>query len=152
MTPVEAAISQLGVQEATGNNDGVPAERYMRGDELAWCAGFVLWCLDQAKDARIAHDDKTHYRCRAVTGFMARAREVNRLRLVPYTPKGGDVIFFGNSARDVGQRGNHMGLVERVDTGATEVTVHTIEGNTSNKVARRSYRLSDPRIIGYATL
>lgn len=45
-------ISQIGVTEATGRNDGVVVESYQRvtgnrkGD--AWCASFVAWCLKQA--------------------------------------------------------------------------------------------------------
>jgi hypothetical protein len=43
--------SQIGVQEATGHNDGVQVEAYQRatgnhkGDY--WCASFVAWCLKE---------------------------------------------------------------------------------------------------------
>lgn len=150
VTAIEAAISQLGVQERTGNNDGVPAERYMRGDQLAWCAGFILWCLAQAGDKRIAPDDRTHYACRSVAGFMKRAKELGLFRSgAGFEPRRGDLVFFGNGAdSDVGRKGNHIGIVENVG-GAS---LHTIEGNTSNKVARRAYMLNDKRIIGYARL
>ena len=56
-------------------------------------------------------------------------------------PKPGDQIFFGTSTTNV----SHTGLVEKVD--ATKV--YTIEGNTSDKVARRTYSLSDKKIVGY---
>src|SRR5688572_29521885 len=46
--PVEIAISQVGVFEATGKNDGVPADRYNHGEAKAWCAAFVAWCFEQA--------------------------------------------------------------------------------------------------------
>ncbi len=39
----------------------------------------------------------------------------------------------------------HTGIVEKVENG----TVYTIEGNTSDQVARRSYSLSDGSILGY---
>ena len=39
----------------------------------------------------------------------------------------------------------HVGIVESVVGG----TLHTIEGNTTNMVARRDYDLSDPRITGW---
>lgn len=46
-------ISQIGVREATGKNDGKDVEKYLRstglGKGYAWCAAFVHWCLDQAK-------------------------------------------------------------------------------------------------------
>lgn len=150
MTPLETAQTQIGVQELTGNNDGVPASRYMRGDKLAWCAGFVLWCLEQSGDKRIAPNDKEHYRCRLVRTLILRSKEIGLHRDKGYQPKPGDLIFFGNGAvSDVGRRGNHVGIVE----GFCDVkVVHTIEGNTSNKVARRSYPHLDGRIIGYACL
>lgn len=39
----------------------------------------------------------------------------------------------------------HTGIVEKVENG----TVYTIEGNTSDQVARRIYSLSDGSILGY---
>lgn len=56
-------------------------------------------------------------------------------------PRPGDQIFFGSSTSNVG----HTGIVEKVEGGK----VHTIEGNTSDRVARRSYSLSDKTIVGY---
>lgn len=58
-------------------------------------------------------------------------------------PKPGDQIFFStaHSKSNV----SHTGLVEKVDGSK----VYTIEGNTSDKVARRSYYLNDSYIVGY---
>ena len=58
-------------------------------------------------------------------------------------PKPGDQIFFStaHSKSNV----SHTGLVEKVDGSK----VYTIEGNTSDQVARRSYYLSDSYIVGY---
>jgi cell wall-associated NlpC family hydrolase len=61
-----------------------------------------------------------------------------------YIPAPGDIIFFdwepdGSS--------DHVGIVEYVEG---EV-VHTVEGNTSNSCARRSYRLDSKNICGYGT-
>lgn len=148
-TALDVARTQLGVQEQTGNNDGVPAERYMRGDELAWCAGFALWCLEQAGDTRIAPSDRIYYACRSVSDFIKRVKILGMWRSGGgYEPKPGDLVFFGAAQSDVGVRGNHMGIVEV----GGDRTLHTIEGNTSNKVARRSYMLGDKKIIGYACL
>jgi hypothetical protein len=65
-----------------------------------------------------------------------------------YNPQPGDVIFFTNATSDVGIAGNHCGVVEEV----VEGRVRTIEGNTSNRVARRDYAVDDKRILGYASL
>ena len=56
-------------------------------------------------------------------------------------PEKGDQIFFGDSWQNVW----HTGLVVEV----TESRVVTIEGNTSDQVAKRSYDLNDPNIFGY---
>jgi len=56
-------------------------------------------------------------------------------------PRPGDQIFFSWSPGEY----SHTGLVESVGNGE----VRTIEGNTSDMVARRTYAQNDPRIIGY---
>lgn len=56
------------------------------------------------------------------------------------SPQAGDQIFFYS-----GGEINHTGIVERVSGGV----VHTIEGNTSDQVARRSYGASASVIAGY---
>lgn len=57
------------------------------------------------------------------------------------TPQPGDQIFFSYSPGEY----SHTGIVESVSGGQ----VVTIEGNTSDQVARRSYPLGDSRIVGY---
>ena len=56
-------------------------------------------------------------------------------------PQPGDQIFFSYSPGEY----SHTGIVESVDGGQ----VVTIEGNTSDMVARRTYTVSDSRIVGY---
>ena len=55
-------------------------------------------------------------------------------------PKTGDQIFFGKYKSET-----HTGIVEWAD----DNYVHTIEGNTNNMLARRTYSLDDARISGY---
>ena len=47
----ETYLSQVGVVEATGNNDGVQVEAYLSSAGLSkgapWCAAFVNWCFEQ---------------------------------------------------------------------------------------------------------
>lgn len=44
---IDTALSQVGVREATGHNDGVAVEKYLKvcglGKGYAWCAAFVSW-------------------------------------------------------------------------------------------------------------
>ncbi len=59
-----------------------------------------------------------------------------------YTPQAGDAILFdwqGDGTSD------HIGIVEKVENGK----VYTIEGNSSDSVARRSYSLSSSKVMGY---
>lgn len=56
------------------------------------------------------------------------------------SPRAGDQVFFYS-----GGAINHTGIVEKVTGGI----VYTIEGNSSDMVARRSYRLGDPYIAGF---
>lgn len=58
------------------------------------------------------------------------------------SPKVGDQIFFYNPS--TGSR-EHTGLVVDVDGS----NVYTVEGNSSNSVARRTYALGDKTIYGY---
>ncbi len=49
---INIASAELGVKEATGNNDGARVEEYLRYTHLGkgydWCAAFVSWCYGQA--------------------------------------------------------------------------------------------------------
>ena len=65
-----------------------------------------------------------------------------RFRDSSYTSAAGDIIFF-----DWGNNGtiDHVGIVESVSGG----TVNTIEGNSGDKVARRSYSIESSNIYGY---
>ena len=56
-----------------------------------------------------------------------------------YQPQPGDLIIFSSAGA------SHIGIVVKSD----ETTVYTIEGNTSNMVAQRSYSLDYEQITGY---
>lgn len=49
---VDIAVREIGVQEATGHNDGPRVAEYLAytglGKGHAWCAAFVSWCYSQA--------------------------------------------------------------------------------------------------------
>lgn len=59
------------------------------------------------------------------------------------SPNPGDQIFFSYSSGEY----SHTGIVEEV----TGSTVTTIEGNTSDQVARKNYGINDFGIVGYGT-
>ena len=63
--------------------------------------------------------------------------------IVPLFPQSKKIIIFF----DWGNNGtiDHVGIVESVSGG----TVNTIEGNSGDKVARRSYSIGSSNIYGY---
>jgi hypothetical protein len=174
---VAIAAGELGVREDTGNNDGAriveyrsavtgPGEDPLRNEP--WCADFVSWTYRQAgaplgidghgEDWTVAMRlwaiDAGRY---APSPWFSQvppgtppAVPIPPTRLTfdePATPlvvapAPGDVLFFDWDRDGTVQ---HVGIVERVADGRVE----TIEGNSGNMVARRSYELADPRIDGW---
>jgi len=135
-TIVEIAASQIG---------NIGGEIYWRwygfNSRVAWCAIFVSWVAEQAGYLETGTIPRFAAVVSGVEWFQTRGQWGDK----SYTPSPGDLIFF---AWQVGGRPNHVGIVERVEGGY----VHTIEGNSSNSVRRRSYRLDSVSIIGYGVL
>lgn len=111
---------------------------------FAWCDMFVDWCMLTA----FGYADALRLLCQpersAGAGCTYSLMYYEKQgRYHAKDPKPGDQIFFStaHSKSNV----SHTGLVEKVDGSK----VYTIEGNTSDKVARRSYYLNDSYIVGY---
>jgi len=139
---VSIAVSQIGVREATGNNDGVPIEKYAGGRQAAWCAYFVMWCYRQAGVELPGNRwllPKVEYMEQQLQlhAFWAPSSDV--------WPQPGDLVFFTSRRQSDKGPGRHVGIVEFVDGDR----VHTVEGNTGNAVRRRSYHVDSSYITGY---
>ncbi|MGN0436078.1 MAG: CHAP domain-containing protein, partial [Wujia sp.] len=146
---VSTAASQVGYHEKasydylddfTANSGSANYNKYARDIGIAngqpWCATFVWWCMqvsgvpsDSYPQTAWVPSIKSWFSQRGA--FRARGT---------YVPKGGDYIIFGDSS--------HVGIVEYVADGQ----VHTIEGNTSDSVARRTYWLDSTYILGYGIM
>lgn len=107
-----------------------------------WCDMFVDWCFLTAfgYSAALVLLCQPEKSCGAGCTFSAGYFRSHG-QFYTSNPKPGDQIFFGSSISDC----THTGIVEKVDGS----TVYTIEGNTSNRVARRSYPLNSRNIVGY---
>lgn len=108
---------------------------------VEWCATFVSYVADKAG---LIADGKVpkHASCAmGVSWFSERGKY--KPRSSGYTPQAGDIIYFDWSGGGTG--GDHVGLVEKVEGN----TIHTIEGNSGDALARRTYSLSDSVISGY---
>lgn len=108
-----------------------------------WCDMFFDWCQCQAWGYEIAR--KVLYQpmesCGAGCEFSADYYRANGA-WIPRSgePKPGDQIFFGPAGDET-----HTGMV----VGVTATTVYTIEGNSGNRCAERSYARSESKIAGY---
>lgn len=108
----------------------------------AWCDMFVDWCFltafgyAKALELLCQPEKSAGAGCTYSAGYYKKKGQF-------YTsgPKPGDQIFFGTSISNC----SHTGIVEKIDGSK----VYTIEGNTSDQVARRSYALTNSTIVGY---
>lgn len=120
------------------------AAGYYNGNKngYAWCDVFVDWCFYQlaGKDAKKAQEIECQTGdCGAGCVYSARYYR-NQNRFYTSNPQPGDQIFFGSTGDE-----EHTGIVETVNGS----TITTIEGNSSDQVIRRTYSISNSRIVGY---
>lgn len=107
----------------------------------AWCDMFVDWCFLTAFGyanalALLCQPEKS-----AGAGCIYSYKYYKTKGQVGKTPKIGAQIFFGASESSL----SHTGLVYNFDSSK----VYTIEGNTSDQVAYRSYALNASNVFGY---
>ena len=62
-----------------------------------------------------------------------------------YSPAPGTMIFFDWNWDGTS---DHVGIVEKTEGNV----IYTVEGNTSNMVAQRSYNINDNTIMGYGLI
>lgn len=120
----------------TGYADGAP-----------WCAAFVSWCAEQCGLIEQGIIPKFQGCDWGVIWFYSKGlfHYTSYYGGEDYTPKPGDIIFYSKN-HSKGDS-SHVGIVQYVEGDY----VTTIEGNTSNSVLPRSYLLTNPYILGYAT-
>lgn len=129
---VGIAAKETGYRETGDNQTKYGAWYGMNG--APWCHMFVSWCAAQA-GVPSSVVPKTASTTEGMEWFKSRGLFKYKGK---YIPKRGDLVYFKTGR-------SHVGLVEKV----TGSTLHTIEGNSSDKVARRTYSLSDATITGY---
>jgi len=108
---------------------------------FAWCDVFVDYLFVKSFGADIGRRMVCQPLQSAGAGCLYSAQYYKQAgRWVTY-PQPGDQIFFSYAPGEY----SHTGIVESVANGM----VNTIEGNTSDMVARRSYPLASSSIVGY---
>ncbi len=168
---LETARGELGEgEDAHGNTKyGIWA-----GDpDAEWCAEFLCWCVDHVDQEYGTNLLKTVYPRYSSTNvgrdwFIRNGRYVSRKGNVPdwgsqwylesrqkveknsYIPQPGDWMFFSvYSSGDT----SHVAMVEYTSRDKDgKVSVHVIEGNNPDKVARNIYPIDNWAILGYGTV
>ena len=139
---IPTGIGNQAIVQVAASQEGKGGTTYWSwygfGGRVEWCACFVSWCADQSGYIQSGVIPKFSLCSDGVKWFESKGR----FRDGSYTPVAGDIIFF-----DWGNNGtiDHVGIVESVSGG----TVNTIEGNSGDKVARRSYSIGSSNIYGY---
>lgn len=129
---IDVAAKEVGYKEGAGNR--TKFGEYTGTNGSAWCHSFVSWC---AKEAGVGTDvvPKTASTDTGMDWF----KKKNRFKLKGnYTPRRNDLVYFKTGR-------SHVGIVEKVSGN----TLHTIEGNSSDAVKRRTYPLTEKTITGY---
>ena len=107
-----------------------------------WCAVFVCWCFQQLTKSM---SKAMYLLCQTGpygAGCTQSAYYYKQARRFDKAPRVGDQIFFDSATNGAFV---HTGIVVKVNTD----TVETVEGNSSNQVAKRVYLRSSPLINGY---
>jgi len=121
-------LSQVGVREATGNNDGQEVEAYLKSTGLdkgyAWCASFVTWCHIEA-------DIEAVKSAWSPAWFTDTSRVVYRQSWQDnqFTSQPGQVFGLNFSSK---KRVAHVGFIDYEDRD----NYYTIEGNTNTAGSR----------------
>ena len=158
---VNLALSQQGVSgrpntytKWNGPISGYPDDGY----SYPWCATFVSWVIEHTEYNGQKLSDIINYKTASVNYFADHFINSPNLQYVEssyyggnYTPKEGDLIFFawkdeyGNCTYNGAWSMDHIGIVVESKDGI----VYTIEGNTSDSVATRSYSLDSCEVSSY---
>jgi len=131
------AIVQVALTQE-GNSGDTYWSWYGFDSRVEWCACFVSWCAEQCGYLESGVIPKFSLCSDGADWFNANGQ----FKDASYVPAAGDIMFF-----DWGNDGtiDHVGIVESVTNGV----VNTVEGNSGDKVARRSYNMGSNSIYGY---
>jgi hypothetical protein len=127
-------------EQPPGSNDSPRIAQYRQATAGApgpgpWCAYFVSWAARQA-GVPIGDSGQGYGR---VDDVMAWGQRAGKALPAGSTPQPGDIIVWDE----------HIGIVESV---GADGSVNTIEGNSSDSVARRQYGADGGGAVGYVRL
>jgi hypothetical protein len=127
-------------EQPPGSNDSPRIAQYRQATAGSgvgpWCAYFVSWAARQA-GAPLGDAGQGFGRVDDVWAWAERSGKA--MPAATAEPQPGDLVVWDE----------HIGVVESVDP---DGSVHTIEGNSSDSVARRTYGRDGGGAIGYVRL
>jgi hypothetical protein len=139
---VNLARAEIGVTEQPpGSNDSPRISQFRQATAGApgpgpWCAYFVSWA---AREAGVPIGDAGQGYGRVDDVWAWAERSGKAIPAAGATPQPGDLIVWDE----------HMGIVESV---GADGSIRTIEGNSSDSVAQRTYGSDGGGAIGYVRL
>jgi hypothetical protein len=138
---VDIARREVGVAEQPpGSQDSPRIAQYRQATAGSgvgpWCAYFTSWV---ARQAGVPLGDQGQG-FGAVSGVWSWAQSSGKAIPAGSRPAAGDLIVWGS---------RHIGIVESVDA---DGTIHTIEGNSSDRVSQRTYGPDGGGATGYVRL
>lgn len=137
---IRIAKNQIGVSEKPVGSNNIIYNTWFYGHPVSgsnyhWCAVFVSWCANQA-----GISTEIIPKTAAVSSLLSFFKNKNQFKPKGYIPQPGDIMIQKEGV-------SHTGIVIE----STNVTFSTIEGNTSDKVAKRSYSINDSKLTGFGT-
>lgn len=148
-TILSIALKEVGTKEVGINNVKYNTWYYgkaVSGNNYPWCMTFVAWVANQS-GVLGTYIPKTA-RCNECKSWMSQKGWYKKSMAFEgtYIPQAGDMVFFNSSRTQ--SNSTHVGLVVSVSGNI----VNTVEGNTGDMVAVRSYQLTSNFIIGYGAI
>jgi hypothetical protein len=139
---VNIARQEVGVAEQPpGSNDSPRIAQYRQATAGSgvgpWCAYFVSWAARNA-GVPLGEQGQGFGSVEQVWDWAQRSGKAIPAGTQP--PQTGDLIVWG---------GRHIGMVESVDP---DGTIHTIEGNSSDRVSQRTYGPDGGGATGFVRL
>lgn len=138
LAAVQGEVGQ--VEQPPGSNDSPRIAQYRQATAGSgvgpWCAYFLSWAAKEA-GAPLGEQGQGFGAVAAVDDW---AKRTGRSLPAGSVPQPGDLIVWG---------GRHIGMVESV---GADGSIHTIEGNSSDSVARRTYGRDGGGATGYVRL
>ena len=135
---VDIVRKEVGTKESGNNyvkyNDWFYG-RKVGGDSYPWCAAFVSWAANQA-GIPTGVIPKTASTKDSYSALINNGGKISNSEARP-----GDIIFFTNN-------GSHSGIYHTgVVVGHQNGIISTVEGNSSNMVAERSYNTNNSKVL-----